>query len=472
MVNSNAKILIVDDLEDMRYVLKNVLEKEGFKTITSDNGSTAVELVRKELPDTVIMDIKMPEMDGIESMRQMKDIDPVLPVILMTAYGDIETAVQAVKLGAYDYILKPFDNENVVITINNALTELDLKREVKTLRSKLHDKAPLTELMGSSNEIKRIDRQIKCIASTNFTVILYGETGSGKELVARAIHNQSSRREAKFVTVDCGAIPDTLIESELFGYERGAFTGAEKRKEGYFESASKGTLFLDETGNLLKHMQSKLLRALEERLIRRLGGTKDMEIDIRVIVAGNEKLEKLVHNGRFREDLYHRLNEFTIEISPLRERKDDIIYLAKRFLDTTNLELNKHVQGFSDTALECLLNYDWLGNVRELRNVIRRSALMVDDIIEPDNLMIKKSNLNKNLLDLQTNQSYEEKKDVDNGLSLKKIVKRSISDIERRVIIDVLKRTGGNKSKAARILEIDAKTMRHKIREYGIEIKI
>src|SRR3989304_7062702 len=299
-MNNNPKILIVDDRKDMIFALTNALKMQGYRIISADNGLTAIELVRKEQPDAAIMDIRMPEMDGLKAMKQKRERTPHLPVILMTAYGKIDSAVQAVKSGAYDYIEKPFDNEKITITLRNALSEFNLKREVKALRSKLNGKDFLAELMGSSDKIKGILNQVNCVSSTNFTVVLHGETGSGKELVARAIHRQSLRSKGNFVGVDCGAIPETLIESELFGYERGAFTGAERSKEGYFELSSKGTLFLDEIGNLPINMQSKLLRALEERCIRRLGGSGVRKTDTRIIVASNEKLEKLVENGRFR----------------------------------------------------------------------------------------------------------------------------------------------------------------------------
>ncbi len=464
-MNNNATILLVDDIKEITHLLTIILRKEGYKTLTAQNGYTGVKCVRDKSPDAVIMDIKMPEMDGIETMKQMKEIDPTIPILIMTAFGNIQSSVQAVKLGAYDYIVKPFDNENILITLKNALNELNLKRELITLNSKLNDSSTLTELMGKSNEVEGIVSQVKCVSPTDYSVIIYGETGSGKELVARGIHNQSSRREGQFIEVDCGAIPETLIESELFGYEKGAFTGAEEKKEGYFELASDGTLFLDEIVNLPKNMQSKLLRALEGHRIRRLGGKKDIQVDIRVIAACNERVEALVKKGRFREDLYHRLNEFSIEIPPLRKRKKDILYLARRFMDITNLELNKNIRGFSDQALECLVNYDWPGNVRELRNVVRRAMLMADDdIIKPANLAIKNSSSNAALPDQQTSQSYEEKE-----FSLKKIVKGAVNAIERRVIKDVLKRTGGNKSKASKILQIDYKTIRQKIKEYELE---
>ena len=466
-----SKILVVDDEVKACELLKRFLEKKEYDVITSSSGEDAIEKVKSEKPDAMLLDVRMPGMDGMEVLKQLREIAPLLPVILVTAYGNIDNAVQVVKLGAYDYLTKPLDTEKIIVTLRNALSELCLKREVRTLRSNLKESSPLFELMGSSDEIKRVYDQINSVSPTNFTVILYGETGSGKELVAKAIHNQSLRKNGEFVAVDCGAIPETLIESELFGYERGAFTGADKRKEGYFETASNGTLFLDEIGNLPRHMQSKLLRALEGRRIRRLGGKRDKLIDVRIIVASNEKIENLVNTGKFREDLYHRINEFTIEIPPLRKRKNDIIYLSRRFLDEVKLELDKNVTGFSTSAIECLLGCNWPGNVRELRNVIRKAVLLSSNnaMIEAQDLPIEKSSLKTDSGDFQTTQPLNVEIDNYEELSLKDIAKKSLSKIEKNIIIDVLKRTGGNKSKAARILKIDNTTMHYKIKEYSIK---
>jgi two-component system nitrogen regulation response regulator GlnG len=462
-MNNNVKILVVDDVKDIVNALSGILKQEGYKVLTAHNGLAAVEIVQRQFPEAVIMDIRMPVMDGIEAMKKMKSINPLLPVIFITAYGEIDSAVRAVKLGAYDYLTKPFDKDNIVITLRHALNELKLKCEIKKLRSDSNKRASLTELMGSSNEIKKVFNQVNHVAPTDFTVILYGETGSGKELIARAIHNQSTRGRSKIVTIDCGAIPETLLESELFGYEKGAFTGAEKRKEGYVESASKGTLFLDEIGNLSLQMQGKILRAIEEKCIKRLGGTDDINIDVRIIVAGNKRLDELVKAGKFREDLYHRLNEFAIEIPPLRKRKEDVIYLSRRFLDETNLELRKNVREFSESTLECLLNYDWPGNVRELKNVIRKSVLMADDVVESVNLPNKEPRSDD--LDYVTDKSIKLAKGNYNEFSLRDVV----SNVEEHVITGALKQTGGNKSKAARMLKIDYKTILHKIKEYGIK---
>jgi DNA-binding NtrC family response regulator len=470
-MSSNAKILVVDDNEDIRTFLARVLKQEGYKVLTAANGLIAVEAVKSKSPDAIIMDVQMPVMDGLEAMKKMRSINPILPVILITAYGEVDSAVKAVKHGAYDYVIKPFGKEKVLVTLKNALNEIRLKCEIKRLQSNLGTRMSLRELMGSSDEIKKVFDQVNRVAPTDFTVVIYGETGSGKELIAQAIHNQSSRRENKIVSIDCGAIPETLLESELFGYEKGAFTGAEKRKEGYVESASGGTLFLDEICNLSLQMQGKLLRVIEEKRIMKLGGKDDIEIDVRIIVASNKGLESLVKAGKFKEDLYHRLNQFAIEIPALRNRRQDIIHISRRFLHEINLELNKKITGFSVSAIESLFNHKWPGNVRELRNVIRQAVLLCSDnsVIEAADMNIGEQKLKIALPDSQKEQPIKAEIDHYDDVSLKDIVKKGVSSIERNVITDILNRTGGNKSKAARILKIDYKTIHYKIKEYGIK---
>jgi DNA-binding NtrC family response regulator len=465
------KILVVDDHEDIRVFLARFLKHEGYKILTASNGQEAVETVKSQSPDAVIMDIQMPVMDGTEALQKMRSIDPLLPVILITAYGAVDSAVKAVKNGAYDYIIKPFGKEKVIVTLKNALNELKLKCEINRLQSNLGTRTSLRELMGSSDEIKKVFNLVNRVAPTDFTVIIYGETGSGKELIAQAIHNQSPRRENKIVAIDCGAIPETLIESEFFGYEKGAFTGAEKRKEGYVESASGGTLFLDEICNLSMQMQGKLLRVIEEKRIMKLGGKDDIEVDVRIIVASNKRLEALVEAGKFKEDLYHRLNQFAIEIPALKDRRRDIMHISRRFLHEINQELNKNITGFSTSALESLFSHKWPGNVRELRNVIRQAVLLCSNnaSIEAADLNIGKRKLKTLLPDSQKEQPINTKIDNYDDVSLKDIVKKGVSNIESHVIKDVLNRTGGNKSKAARMLKIDYKTMHYKIKEYGIK---
>lgn len=483
----DTKVLIVDDAENVCRTISNLLHHNGFEALTIQDGNKALEVVSRVLPDVILLDLKMPGISGIDVLKKIKKMYPEITVIIITAYGEIKSAVEAVKFGAYDYINKPFDNNELLITLRRAISDYKQKREINHLRSKLGEITPLPELMGPSSGVEKLYEQVKCVAPTDFTVVLYGETGSGKELVARAIHNHSLRRSGNYVAVDCGSIPETLIESELFGYEKGAFTGAGTTRQGYFERASGGTLFLDEIGNLSKPMQTKLLRALQERRIQRVGGRDFIYNDIRVIVACNERLEDLVKLARFRLDLYHRLNEFFIEIPPLRKRETDIVFLCKCFVDATNVELGKHVQGVSTTAMELLRAYDWPGNVRELKNVIKRAVLLADDLIEPKHIQnfiasCARTNLSHAEHGNEIIPKDAEKKAPRNrrsfpdigfskGLSLKKIIKKSVNDIEKRIIIEALIRTGGNKSKAAKMLSVDYKTLYNKVKHHNINIK-
>ena len=476
------KILVVDDEVKVCEFLVRIMVAYGYDAITSNHGKDALAKVWKEDPDIVLLDIKMPGMNGIDVLKCLKKSDPLLPVIIVTANDDIDTAVQAIKIGAYDYVTKPLNAEKIKIVIENAHEERCLQREVHSLRSELHSKMSLCELMGSSDITKKICRQISIVAPTDFTVVIQGETGTGKELVARSIYDQSNRKDGKLVMVDLNTIPETLIESELFGYEKGSFTGADKSKEGFFEKASNGTLFLDEIGNLPLHLQNKLLRSIEQRQIRRIGGEEDISINIRIIAASSKRLEDLVSSGEFRADIYYRLKEYTIELSPLRERKDDLLFLANLFLNETKLELKKEIAGISESATEKLLGHKWPGNVRELRNVIRKAVLTCSDstVIEEVDILIDeiyKSVSNYGSGNRLAVDSYTlgetmppSNVEIDNfeGLSLKDFTKKSISRIEKDVISNVLKHTGGNKSKTARILKIDNSTLYYKIKEYGI----
>ena len=365
--DSNISVLIIDDEVDMCDMLSHILDQAGFTAYTAHDGNTGLEVFNKESPNVVILDLCMPGMNGMDVLKQIKYTGSETPVIIISASEEIQSAVEAIKHGAYNYFKKPFNNEEVVLTVEKALEERAMRQEIRMLKTQLNFAMPLYEQMGNSAEIAKVNESVGCVAPTNFTVVLYGETGSGKELIAQSIHNRSPRCDKPFVVVDCGSIPETLIESELFGFEKGAFTGADQKKVGQFEVASGGTIFLDEIGNLPKSMQGKLLRVLQERRIRRLGSNKEIDVDVRVVVAGNERLEYLVESRHFRMDLYQRLNEFCIEIPPLRRRKDDIVFLCKRFLDITNKELNKNVSGITKETLEKLLTYNWPGNVRELK---------------------------------------------------------------------------------------------------------
>ena len=455
-----GRILIVDDEEEIRRLLSRLVVQEGFEPLTVSDGETALDLIRRESPDVLLLDIRMPGLDGMEVLRRAKELDRDLPIIMITGHGIVKGAVEALRAGAHDYLVKPFEHADVIRSVHRAVNDRRLRRTVRVLSDRVREAACLQDLMGSSDQIARISADVACVASCNFAVLIKGETGTGKELVARAIHQASPRASAPFVAVDCGAIPETLFESELFGHEKGAFTGAERQKAGKFEIASGGTLFLDEISNMPPGCQAKLLRALQDKSVPRVGGTKPVSIDIRLLAATNRDLETAV-SAAFRRDLFFRLNEFTIAIPPLRERKQDIIFLAKRFLDLTNHELQKGVRGFSEPAVERLLRYDWPGNVRELRSAIRRAVLLADQVIDEDHLGLQKAPQSPVALSGVS-------AGLNDGLPLKELVRRTIVAVERATLIEVLKQTGGNKAKAARLLQIDYKTIHVKVKEYGI----
>ncbi|MCF6157127.1 MAG: sigma-54-dependent Fis family transcriptional regulator [wastewater metagenome] len=483
ITNGDSKILIIDDEIDLCDMISYILTKEGYTTYVANDGNAGLETFHKIFPHVVILDLCMPVVSGIEILKKVKETNKEVPVIIITAYGEIRSAIEAIKLGAYDYFTKPFDNEQIVLVVKRAIEERSIRQEIHTLRTQFSLAMPLFEQMGSSAEIERINELVDRVAPTNFTVLIYGETGSGKELVARNIHNRSPRRDKPFIVVDCGSIPETLIESELFGFEKGTFTGAEQKKIGQFEVASGGTIFLDEIGNLPKSMQGKLLRVLQERRIRRLGGNKEIKVDVRIIAAGNERLELLVESGNFRMDLYQRLNEFCVEVPALKQRKDDIVFLSKRFLDITNKELNKNVRGVSREALEVLLSHDWPGNVRELKNVIRRAVLLAREVIEPKHLTIKTQETKQqdsSMMEWQSDMVHKNEDctislnlDINSGreLSFHAMVNKCVEVTERKIIEEVLKQTNGNKSRAAKILKIDYKTMHYEAKKYGIKVR-
>ncbi len=461
------KILIVDDDEDFRFNLAAVLEEEGHEVIAAKDGKQALKAMEQSAPDLVLLDMKLPGMDGVELLQEMKKKGNNLPVIMLTANSDVKNAVHAMKLGAYDYITKPFDDEELILIIKKALHTQYLCREVDSLRKKLGQiPTPLEETMGDSPKIKQILKQVEIIAPTNMTVILQGESGTGKEVIARMIHEKSPRKDKPFIAIDCGAIPDSLVESELFGYEKGAFTGAVERKEGKFEQAHGGTLFFDEITNIPNTIQAKLLRAVQERKFQHLGGKKDISVDVRIIVATNIDFLEAVKTGKFREDLFHRFNEFHIVLPPLRERREDLPVLTRYFLEEANKELHRKVEGFSGEAMRFLLDYPWPGNVRELKNAIKRAVLLADSAkITPACF-----SLNKGALPAQSQmQPQAPIPESDEGASLRAAKKKSSGQIEEKMIKAALVKAGGNKAKAARILKIDRTTLYSKIEEFQIQ---
>ena len=438
-MTSKIKILLVDDDDDFRWATGNILNAVGYHCIHAVNGQEALQFVEKEIPDLILMDYRMPGQDGLTVAAEMKQRIPAVPIIMITAYGEVDSAVKAMKMGIYDYITKPADNNDLLFTIKRALEKQDLLQEVEQLRTVLNERGSLYTLMGKSDPVKKLIQHVEKVAPTPFTVLIEGESGTGKELIARAIHNLSRVKDGPFVALDCGAIPESLVESELFGAMKGAFTGADRDKPGHFELAHNGTLFLDEVGNLSNTIQQKLLRAIQERLVRPLGGKKTVSVTVRIIAATNQSLAEDLKTDRFRSDLYFRLNEFSLKMPSLKERAEDIPYLAKKFLDEAETELNKKCRGFSKEALLALGAYHWPGNVRELRNIIRQATLLCK----------KNTHIQLNHLNF-TGQPLLSDKDVpnalstphDEGKSLKEIVRDQITAVEKK---DYRESSGGRK---------------------------
>ena len=469
------KVLIVDDQEDARWVLTNVMRQGGFVAVPAANGEDALASIARHAPSVVLLDIGLPDMDGFEVLTRIKRIDKDLPVIMVTGSGEAYDAGRAVRAGAWDYVTKPFKNADVLHTVRCALADAPAQTDF-LLRS-----------MGNSASIQAIQREVELVARTNFSILVAGESGSGKELVSQAIHTLSLRADKPLVAVDCGAIAENLIESELFGHEKGAFTGAHQAKAGAFELADGGTIFLDEIGNLPLAMQGKLLRALETRRIHRIGSTREKKLDFRVVAATNANLLAMVEQREFREDLYHRLAEYSIRIPPLRERKEDLVFLTQRFLAQTNTELGKQVKGLSTTAWGIIQRYDWHGNARELRNQLRRAVLLcdhADGLIQPGllGMLVPAS---KPALDPTAAHPSDCSTEHDpqplamrhlsadgHPLSLKEIVAEATAQVERVALMRALARSGGNKAQAARALQIDYKTMHTKLKVYGIRSRM
>jgi len=467
MTAAGSKVLIVDGNEQIA-LLSTFLNQEVITTVVAHSGQAALEKIRSEHPDALVVDMKLSDMDGMQIMKGAKALDEDLPVILITGYPEIRDAVAAMRAGAHDYLAKPLKHHEVLRVVFRALNERALKRKLRRLSCQIEDESSLRESMGPSSVVKQLIADVGRVAGTNFSVLILGETGSGKEIVAHAIHQNSPRCQAPFMMVDCGAIPETLLESELFGHEKGAYTGADRQKIGKIEMAHGGTLFLDEISNMPLSSQAKLLRVLQDKTICRIGGTQTINTDVRVLSASNRDLQRLGESGAFRPDVYFRLNEFTIWVPPLRERQEDVLYLAKRFVDITNLELQKNVKGFSQSAVDALLACDWPGNVRQLRSVIRRAVLLADEMITEQHLRI--DCVSPKLANPGSGCNQETPDTLPEGLPFKEIMQRRIVAIEREILAHVLRETGGNKAKAARLLHIDYKTIHSKVRQYGIPI--
>jgi len=457
------RILIVDDDVSTASYLRRLMEKEGYRSLIAVNGKAAVKKLPEDPPDVLFLGIAMSGIHGIEILKEAKKLIPALPVIIITACATVATAVEAMKLGAHDYLSKPLDCENVVNAVHSAVQKRNTLCSLDPDSFPSGHQSTLAELMGPSDRVAELTALVNRVAQSDYTIILQGETGTGKELLAREIHNSSKRAARPFLAIDCGAIPEHLLESELFGSERGAFTGAEHQRPGRFELAQDGTILLDEISNMPLSSQAKLLRVMQEKSVFRLGGTRSLPIQVRVLVASNQDLHSLAASGVFRKDLFYRLNEFVITLPPLRERQEDIPYLANRFLTLANVELNKTIRGLSGSALTALRHYPWPGNVRQLRSTIRRAALLADSVVMEHHLDITFPSISAGQVSSRSEESLWK------NLSYKEIVRRKTIAVERAVLSEALKRTAGNKARAARILQIDYKTLHTKLKQLGIQ---
>ena len=444
--NENFKIMVIDDEFTVRDSLFNWFTEDGFKVDTADNAQEALKKFQKESFDIALIDIKMPGMDGLELQKKIKEVSPETTTIIITAYASVESAIQALKEGAFDYVTKPFDPDELSHMIQNAIQQRKLQAENILLKEQIEKMSPFKEITGESPAIKKIFDMIETVAKTDSTVMIVGESGTGKELVARAIHSSSNRRFFPIITVNCGAVSEGIMESELFGHEKGAFTGAHYKRKGKFEMADQGTIFFDEIGNISMKMQMELLRVIESKQFTRVGGNENISVDFRIICATNQNLEDAVKNETFREDLFYRLNVFTIHLPPLRERRSDIPLLVKNFINKYNKTMNKNIQDIDNDAMDVLMKYPWPGNVRELENAIERA------------MVVGRSN-KITLKDL----SYKFEMPDEFSTS------ESLEDVEKNQISKILKSTDWNVSKSANILKIDRVTLYNKIKKYGLK---
>jgi two-component system response regulator AtoC len=450
------RILIVDDEESFRHMLSIILIKEGYEVETSSNGEEGLQKAAASPFDHILCDIRMPHMDGLEFLREIKKTGMEATVIMMSAYGTMDTAIEAMKLGAYDYISKPFKPDEIILTLRKAEEREQLRRENQLLRKEVGKEYSFEKIVSKNEQMQKIFDVIKKVSQYKSTVLITGESGTGKELVARALHYNSDRSPNPFIAVNCGAIPENLLESELFGHAKGAFTDAIRTKKGLFEEADGGTLFLDEIGELPGQLQVKLLRVLQDGEIRRIGESKPIQIDVRIVAATVKDLSKEVNEGRFREDLFYRLNVLPIHIPPLRERKEDIPLLIQHFIGKYNQAMNKNVADIDHKALETLINYKWYGNVRELENTIERAIVLSE-----------KNNIELENLPMEI-QNFKEEFQVESWPDEEYSVKKTSKILEINLIKKALKKTKGNHTHAAKLLEISHRALLYKIKEYGI----
>jgi two-component system response regulator HydG len=451
-----ATVLVVDDDVGHLSVLKTVIKSWGYHVEGADDGSKAVEKAKERPFDLIVTDVRMAEMSGIEALKVIKDYNPAIPILIMTAYSSVESAVEALKAGAYDYLTKPLDFDVLKLTIERALDHTSLRAENLSLKEKLRSSYDLANIIGKSQPMKELIEMVAMVAPSEATALITGESGTGKELIARSIHYNSGRKEGPLVTVNCAALTETLLESELFGHEKGAFTGADRRREGRFMQGNKGTIFLDEIGEMSSVMQAKLLRVIQDREIQRVGSDFTLKVDVRILAATNRDLQEDVSAGKFREDLYYRLNVVTLRVPPLRERVEDIPLLAQHFLETYARKNKKRIKGFTPLAMDMFLKYDWPGNVRELENAVERAVILGlgDYITEKE-------------LPLRIAKAYPHAEKIDRPPTVSN-EPRSLEAAEKEAVLAALKAAGGNKSETARLLGITRKTLHKKLQKYGV----
>jgi two-component system response regulator HydG len=447
------KILVVDDDASHRQMLEAVLSAEAYDISQADDGQSAVAAVEERFYDLILMDVRMSNVGGLEALKRIKEISPGIPVVIMTAYASVSTAVEALKSGAYDYITKPLDIEELKVQVKKALHHRRLEEENIHLKERLGDRFHFANIIGRGSAMKKLFETMALAAPTEATVLIVGESGTGKELIANAVHENSPRRARPFIKVNCAALPETLLESELFGHEKGAFTGALARKQGRFHLAHTGSIFLDEIAEMSPATQAKILRVLQEREFEPLGGTQTVKVDTRVITATNKNLAEEIQRGRFRQDLFYRLNVLTLEVPSLRDRREDIPLLADYFLKRYAEKNRRHFKGFSPRAMDALMRHSWHGNVRELENVVERAVIMARGDL------ITSAEFPDQLRELEE-EAGEVRVELHPG--------RSLRDVEREMILRTLEETGGNRTHAARILGISRRTLQLKLREYGM----
>jgi len=452
-MNKKPRILVVDDEASHRIMLRAVLKEEGYDLAEASDGLEAVKAVEQEPFDLILMDIRMKDMDGIEALTEIRKISPLVPVLIMTAYASVKTAVEALKAGAFEYLTKPLDIEELKILIEKALEFYQLREENLALKERLGSRFDFSRIMGKGRKMQELFDFLAQVAPSEATVLILGESGTGKELVANAIHHNSPRTQQPFVKVACAALPETLLESELFGHEKGAFTGAIARREGRFQAAHRGTVFLDEVGEMSPTIQTKLLRVLQEREFEPLGSSRTVKVDVRLIAATNKDLSKEIKEGRFREDLFYRLNVIPIHLPPLRDRKEDIPILANHFLSLYSEKNKKDIKEISPKALDLLIRYDWPGNIRELENCLERAVIVArGELIAPVDLPPSIQNLPAGKEDAEILFPA--------GINLQ--------EAEKALILKTLEDAGGNRSRAAEILGINRRTLQMKLKEYGM----